>query len=47
MYVKLVVGMCRARAQYAFYIVDAEGQKITSHEELDWIRQYLLDGLAS
>ena len=28
-------------------IVNAEGQKITSHEELDRIQQYLLDGLAS
>ena len=35
------------RAQDAFYIVDAEGQKIASHEELDRIQQYLLDGLAS
>ena len=31
----------------AFYIVDAEGQKITSHEKPDRIQQYLLDGLAS
>ena len=44
---RAIINTVAARAQDAFYIVDAEGQKITSHEELDRIQQYLLDGLAS
>ena len=42
---RAIINTVAARAQDAFYIVDAEGQKITSHEELDRIQQ--LDGLAS
>ena len=44
---RAIINTVAARAQDSFYIVDAEGQKITSHEELDRIQQYLLDGLAS
>ena len=44
---RAIINTVAARAQDAFYIIDAEGQKITSHEELDRIQQYLLDGLAS
>ena len=44
---RAIINTVAARAQDAFYIVDAEGQKIASHEELDRIQQYLLDGLAS
>ena len=44
---RAIINTVAARAQDAFYIVNAEGQKITSHEELDRIQQYLLDGLAS
>ena len=44
---RAIINTVAARAQDAFYIVDAEGQKIISHEELDRIQQYLLDGLAS
>ena len=44
---RAIINTVAARAQDAFYIVDAEGQKITSHEELARIQQYLLDGLAS
>ena len=44
---RAIINTVAARAQDSFYIVDAEGQKIASHEELDRIQQYLLDGLAS
>ena len=44
---RAIINTVAARAQDAFYIVDAEGQKIASYEELDRIEQYLLDGLAS
>ena len=44
---RAIINTVAARAQDAFYIVDAEGQKIASHEEFDRIQQYLLDGLAS
>ena len=44
---RAIINTVAARAQDAFYIVDAEGQKIASYEELDRIQQYLLDGLAS
>ena len=44
---RAIINTVAARAQDSFYIVDAEGQKIASHEELDRIEQYLLDGLAS
>ena len=44
---RAIINTVAARAQDAFYIVDAEGQKIASPEELDRIQQYLLDGLAS
>ncbi len=44
---RAIINTVAARAQDSFYIVDAEGKKITSHEELDRIQQYLLDGLAS
>ena len=44
---RAIINTVAARAQDSFYIVDAEGQKIASHEELERIQQYLLDGLAS
>ena len=44
---RAIINTVAARAQDAFYILDAEGQKIASYEELDRIQQYLLDGLAS
>ena len=44
---RAIINTVAARAQDSFYIVDAEVQKITSHEELDRIQQYLLDELAS
>ena len=44
---RAIINTVAARAQDAFYIVNAEGQKIASPEELDRIQQYLLDGLAS
>lgn len=44
---RAIINTVAARAQDAFYIVDAEGQKIASHEQLERIQQYLLDGLAS
>ena len=44
---RAIINTVAARAQDSFYIVDAGGQKIASHEELDRIQQYLLNGLAS
>ncbi len=44
---RAIINTVAARAQDAFYIVDAEGQKIASPEKLDRIQQYLLDGLAA
>ncbi len=44
---RAIINTVAARAQDSFYIVDAEGQKIASYEQLERIQQYLLDGLAS
>ncbi len=44
---RAIINTVAARAQDAFYIVNAEGQKIANREELERIQQYLLDGLAS
>lgn len=42
-----IINTVAARAQDAFYIVDAQGQKIVNYEVLNEVRQRLLVGLAS
>ena len=42
-----IINTVAARAQDAFYVVDAEGQKVVDYERLDRVYEHLTAGLAS
>lgn len=42
-----IINTVAARAQDAFYVVDAEGEKVVDNEVINGVHQHLIDGLAS